>query len=527
MIEAKLKTLQARLNGTISRGLRNAEIDDNGHLVFTLSDGTTEDIGKVVGDDGIDIVSVTYARTDAEGNAVYNVNLSDGTSHEFTANRGPAGPVGPKGDRGERGERGETGETGAVGPRGATGQTGPRGETGPSGQRGEHGIGISNIAYIRTDSDGNAIYSVELDDGSAYSITAYRGPEGRTGPRGEQGPRGERGEPGPVGPAGETGPVGPQGEPGPAGPPGPQGEPGEGGMTPEERAQLAQAVKTNATQDIRLANLEAAAQGKLYREQVDDTEAYIKTVPAGALPYASLTSIGGKTMRWNQLVGAETFWRYGASCGSLNDDGTITFKFYGSNRQQITITNAASADHKLLICMNIIAASYEKTSGSPPAFRFGTGGKVDANMQPAFATSGAKFTTIATATSGGRLFDYGFPISFVGSYEMTARVCAIDLTAIYGEGNEPTSTSDPRIAELERIAEARPQYDAGSEISSTPTGIVSKDSDGNVIEVLGTDVPTYISVEPGGSITFVNEEKLSVPSSVIYAINVQEAMSNE
>lgn len=254
----------------------------------------------------------------------------------------------------------------------------------------------------------------------------------------------------------------------------------------------------NDKQDARLANLEAAAQGKLYREEVDSSAAYAKAVPVGALPYAAVTSIGGKTMRWNQLVGAETFWRYNASCGSFNDDGTITFKFYNSNRQQITVVNEASADHKLLVSMNIIAAAYEKTSGSPPAFRFGTGGKVDMDMEPKFATSGAKFTTIATATDGGRLLDYGFPISFVGSYEMTARVSIIDLTDIYGEGNEPTAIDDQRIAELERIAEARPQYDAGSLISADVSAVTSGETTINIPDAIRS-LPGY--GESAGSIT--------------------------
>lgn len=44
---------KARLNGTISRGLQVVDInEDTGHLILTLTDGQTVDLGKVVGDTG-------------------------------------------------------------------------------------------------------------------------------------------------------------------------------------------------------------------------------------------------------------------------------------------------------------------------------------------------------------------------------------------------------------------------------------------------------------------------------------------
>ena len=303
----------------------------------------------------------------------------------------------------------------------------------------------------------------------------------------------------------------------------------DGGMTPEEREQLAQAVKTNATQDARLANLEAAAQGKLYREQVDDSTAYVKPVPAGALPYAAVTSIGGKSMRWNQLIGDETFWRYNESCGSFNDDGTVTFGLYNSNRGQVYFTSESASNHNVLLVFKCLSSDYEWVSGTAsPGFVFPpNSGYTRLSDTPALRTVGEIYKRIVSVADSGRMLAYGGTNKFNGTCNITHRVVAIDLTAICGEGNEPTTTADPRIAELVRIAEARPQYDAGSEISSTPTGIVSKDADGNVVEAIGTDVPAYISVEPGGSITFVNDEKLSVQSSVTYAINVQEAIANE
>lgn len=53
----------------------------------------------------------------------------------------------------------------------------------------------------------------------------------------------------------------------------------------------------------RLENLEAAAQGYLYREDVNADESYEKRVENDVLPWATLDKIGGKTIVMNQLIG--------------------------------------------------------------------------------------------------------------------------------------------------------------------------------------------------------------------------------
>ena len=52
----------------------------------------------------------------------------------------------------------------------------------------------------------------------------------------------------------------------------------------------------------RISNIEKLLQGNLYDYDTDDDVAYTKTVPSGALPYAGIEQIGGKTLVWNQLV---------------------------------------------------------------------------------------------------------------------------------------------------------------------------------------------------------------------------------
>lgn len=154
------------VGGLISRGVKAVEVTDAGKLVFTLTDGSTVDLGSVMGP------------------------------------QGPKGETGATGPQGETGPQGQKGDTGAQGPKGETGATGPQGQTGPQGEKGETGAQ------------------------GPKGETGPQGPKGDTGPQGEQGPKGETGAQGPKGDTGETGP---QGQTGPAGPTGPQGPKGETG----------------------------------------------------------------------------------------------------------------------------------------------------------------------------------------------------------------------------------------------------------------------------------------------------------
>ena len=81
-------------DGEDGRGVAGTSINANGELVITYTDGTSETLGKVVGEDG---------------------------------------EIGAQGPQSEQGEKGEQGETGAQGPQGE------------QGEQGEPGRGIESI----------------------------------------------------------------------------------------------------------------------------------------------------------------------------------------------------------------------------------------------------------------------------------------------------------------------------------------------------------------------------------------------
>lgn len=113
------------------------------HLVVSYTDGTSQDVGVVVG-----------------------------------AGSGGSGSVGPQGPQGVKGD---TGAQGPAGPQGATGATGATGLTGATGAQGIQGI-----------------QGPKGDTGA----TGTTGAKGDTGSQGIQGVKGDTGAQGAVGPAG-------------------------------------------------------------------------------------------------------------------------------------------------------------------------------------------------------------------------------------------------------------------------------------------------------------------------------------
>ncbi len=181
---------------------------------------------------GAGIASITYKETDAEGNFVYTVTLTDGSVEEITSPKGnpgetgpkgeqgktgPQGPKGEAGDTGPQGQKGDQGETGPQGPKGETGETGPQGpkgdtgETGPQGPKGEIGPqGNAATIQVGTVSTGEAGSSASVVNGGTanaaiFNFTIPRGDKGEQGPQGIQGIQGGQGIQGEKGDKGDTG----------------------------------------------------------------------------------------------------------------------------------------------------------------------------------------------------------------------------------------------------------------------------------------------------------------------------------
>lgn len=99
-------------------GIVNAVLNENGHLILTMKDGSTLDAGEVKSIPG------------------------------EQGEKGDKGEPGATGTQGPKGDTGATGATGAQGPQGEKGETGATGATGAAGQDGEDGRGILKTEII-------------------------------------------------------------------------------------------------------------------------------------------------------------------------------------------------------------------------------------------------------------------------------------------------------------------------------------------------------------------------------------------
>ena len=172
-------TITVTIGGLISRGVKAVEVTDGGRLVFTLTDGSTVDVGSVVGPQG------EKGSTGAQGPK--GDTGAQGPKGE-TGAQGPKGETGAQGPKGETGAQGEKGDTGAQGPKGGTGAQGPAGADGTPGQDGTTFTpSVSAAGVLSWTNDGGK------QNPASVSI---RGPAGTPGQDGSAGPAGADGAPG-------------------------------------------------------------------------------------------------------------------------------------------------------------------------------------------------------------------------------------------------------------------------------------------------------------------------------------------
>ena len=216
------------IGGMISRGVKAVEVTDEGRLVFTLTDGSTVDVGSVVGPQGEKgSTGAQGPKGDTGAQGPKGETGAQGPKGE-TGAQGPKGETGAQGEKGETGAQGPKGDTGTQGPKGDPGERGPKGETGAQGPKGETGAGFLVKGYygslsalktsVQNPEAGDAYgvgssepYDIYIFDGVTGSWINNGKLQGVKGDTGEQGPKGDAG---PQGPKGDTGPQGPQGEQG-------------------------------------------------------------------------------------------------------------------------------------------------------------------------------------------------------------------------------------------------------------------------------------------------------------------------
>lgn len=198
-----------------------------------------------------------------------------------------------------------------------------------------------------------------------------------------------------------------------------------------ERINAADANKVYIMQK-QIANL----QGIAATEETDSTEAYTKTVPTGAQKWASLDKVGGKTVVLNQmfttvpsatLEGITT--TYDATSGTLSCIGTMTKTYFFI----VSNTLVQMKDHKYYIRL---CDGYTFTIDDGHT-----------NSQKTFNTSES---ILSFTTTGTNLFRISIinstehPLSIGDSVNITFKPMLVDLTQMFGAGNEPSTVEEFR-----------------------------------------------------------------------------------
>lgn len=212
----------------------------------------------------------------------------------------------------------------------------------------------------------------------------------------------------------------------------------------------------------RISNVEKLLQGNLYDYQTDETVAYEKTVPAGAMPYAGLERVGCKTLVWNQLVilSNQTAERNGITY-TTTSDGTVV----------INGTSTAVADYAPFFVPTVPTIGHVYWLRGCPADSSASTYYINTNNGACYS-DGLRFTADSSTSRSIHIR----VASGVTANNVTFKVQFTDLTLMFGAGNEPT------LDECKALfpAESYP-YNAGTLLSAGVTEVVSKKADTSTI----------------------------------------------
>ena len=205
--------------------------------------------------------------------------------------------------------------------------------------------------------------------------------------------------------------------------------------------------------DRQLDNIEEASKGNIYSETVIEGEDYSKDIPSGVLPWGKLDSIGGKSVAFNQLLASDNF-RASNTYFTNNGDGSFTVNGQGSgsyrfvsyfDTSKVPIVISGHKYYSNIGHYNL----YLRIENESGGVNYG-----DSIIVPSISGKVTVFTSIKPGVSYNNVRIYP---------------CLIDLTQMFGAGNEPT------IEECQRIfADDYYPYNEGEIISADVDKVVNK-----------------------------------------------------
>ena len=241
----------------------------------------------------------------------------------------------------------------------------------------------------------------------------------------------------------------------------------------------------NRKQENRISALLKLNKGQTYDILPEEGETASRTAPSGA-KYVSVDKVGGKSIVWNQLVqngdfATDGYW------SSYNDDYAT---YTRENKTGKIVVNSVPTKAYIVMMRNY---DNNSMSHSPKAvvghkYLFSADVKVSESisMQAYNSNNGLpadklcsanEWTTIIGINKAAREMMYMcVQPSYLDDIKVGLTFYAknafnIDLTQMFGAGNEPSTLDDPRIKWIEDYANEYPEYNIGELISYNGSGI--------------------------------------------------------
>jgi len=261
--------------------------------------------------------------------------------------------------------------------------------------------------------------------------------------------------------------------------------------------------------------------GDIYDEQDITNYATEVNYPANALPFAELQMLGGASEKWNQQNNNNCQTR--TSNGITFEKNGNTWRIYGQNTGTNTFANIRYVSTENFY---ISGHKYLFSSGNDRAKMFGYMGT--STLFGVYESS-KQIATAPQRTSNGDIIRLRIENTDTTAIDVTVTPICVDLTAIFGSGNEPTSVDDDRIKWIESYASEHPNYDEGSIIDAKVEQIVSRGK--NLLAELKQGMMTfavgsipYIAISNAN--WFVSSDFIKVKPNTSYVISMNNSKSN-
>ena len=218
-------------------------------------------------------------------------------------------------------------------------------------------------------------------------------------------------------------------------------------------------------------------QGQTWDFETDTQEAYQRQVPSGAKAGAVM-AVGGKTVVWNQLMP-----KHNAVTGDKSLPFVAGTTFVNGHKYFLGYTSTYdTAD--VTTDVHIAGAT---TAGA--SFDVGAVSSASAGYHCGILTMTGTYTSNGEISGNGNIWIY------VRNGNTVSGVTVINLTIMLGSGNEPTDTTDPRIAQIKAYAAAHPEYNAGELVSAQVDEVRVANSAGDSTDTY--PIPFAVQALPG------------------------------